>query len=64
MRIFTLMTLLTMGYSLSYDVNEILKCSYLYENPDRRWCIISKHYEQMWLSCEFPHEEPQISLDV
>ena len=53
-----LLTLVWSGVTLRYDVNEILRCNIEYTDSNvRRWCIIAKHYEQMWLSCEFPDED-------
>ena len=53
----TLLTLVGSVFGLRYDVNEILRCNIEYTDPnERRWCIIAKHYEQMWLACEFPYE--------
>ena len=58
MHLLTLLTLVWSGVALRYDVNEILRCNIEYTDPnERRWCIIAKHYEQMWLSCEFPNED-------
>jgi hypothetical protein len=55
-----MMVLFVISQALEYNVNEILMCNIAYRDPsehsERRWCIISKHYEQMWLSCEFPDE--------
>lgn len=53
-----LLTLVWSGVTLRYDVNEVLRCSYDYTDPnERRWCIVGSHYRQLWLECEFPDTE-------
>ena len=53
-----LLTLVCSVFGLRYDVNEILRCHIEYTNPnDLRFCVIAKHYEQLWLSYEFPDED-------
>ena len=56
--LFAMITLVLSALALRYDVNEVLKCSYEYTDPnERRWCIVGAHYRQLWLEAEFPDSE-------
>ena len=56
--LFATITLALSALALRYDVNEVLKCSYEYTDPnERRWCIVGAHYRQLWLEAEFPDSE-------
>ena len=56
--LFAIITLVLSALALRYDVNEVLKCSYEYTDPnERRWCIVGAHYRQLWLEAEFPDSE-------
>lgn len=55
----TILTLIWSGVALRYDVNEVLRCNIEYTDfNERRWCIETNHYRQMWLQCEFGDADP------
>ena len=53
MKIFTILLSIVGALGLRYDLNEILRCHITYaDDPTQmRWCIIAKHYEQMFRTC-------------
>ena len=42
---------------LTYDVQYVKDCFNEYEaQVDIFWCVQTRHYESMWLECEFPDQ--------
>lgn len=48
---------LMVAYGLTYDVQYVKGCFDDYDaQADIFWCVRTRHYETMWLECEFPDQ--------